>query len=111
MVFTATTLPRHSIIPISCNADYPAKKYCFRATARVLHKGKPCGIFTAFDASVDIVKAVENACQKFIECEGGTDFSWEDVDLAMYLECPIELTGDIYFARLLGSEDTDDVIL
>lgn len=90
--------------------DPPAKRYCFRATVKIMFRDTPCGIFTAFDSSVDIGKKLEDTAQKFIEQEGEPLLRAEEVDLAMYLECPVELTGDIYFARLLDFEEDDDTL-
>lgn len=93
--------------------DPPAKRYCFRATARVLFRDAPCGIFTAFDSSVDVAKAVEAACAHFVDAEGEPELVCEAADLVMYPECPVELTGDIYFARLLaydGDDEADGVL-
>lgn len=82
--------------------DKIAKKYCFRGTCRVLDAstGTPVGIFTAFDANVDVAKGVRRACDMFVD-RVDAELVCEDPELVMYQECPVELTDDIYYASIV----------
>lgn len=87
----------------SSRMDKIAKKYCFRASARIVRAetGQPYAMFTSFDANPDIARRVEESAQEFVAGMAEVErLVAEPADLVMYPECPVELTNDVYFARL-----------
>ena len=85
------------------NHDPPAKKYCFRATVRIIdtHQGRPFGVFTAYDTNLDVSSVVENACEIFRETIMPERLVCEPAEIVLHKECPVELTHEIHFTRIV----------
>lgn len=80
--------------------DPVARKYCFRATARMLNRatGKVVGKIVAYDATPSVVTEVKAACLARLdeipedyECDG-------DVEVVFLGECPVPL--GVYYTSL-----------
>lgn len=88
------------------NDDRVAKRYCVRATVRVVRSDSkvPFGIFTGYDINMDIARHVENACTIFRDTllsNIDESFECEDPEVVVLRECPVEITNEISFARIV----------
>jgi hypothetical protein len=86
--------------------DQPARKYCFRATTRLIDaSGRPLGVFTGYDTSVDIAKGVQDACALFSSTLMPGETRCEEAEVILHRECPVEITHEICFARIVDVDE------
>lgn len=78
------------------NSGGLARKYCFKASVRIMNKVHvPVGVFFGYDTKPTIAKDVEMAGRNF--CIERPEFRCDDVQLLLHVECPVELTSEIFF--------------
>lgn len=95
---TVRVLAQHQ----SQSKDPPAKKYCLRATVRLIDReARPIGVFTGYDTAVTIGDDVEQACELFRTSVLSDEFQCDSAEVVLHHECPVEITNEIYFARIL----------
>lgn len=89
--------------------DALARKYCFRASMKIMNKVKvPVGVFFAYDVKPTIAKDVESIGQKFCLEQSSEEFICGEAELVLHNECPVELSNEIFFQPFEALEISTD---
>lgn len=90
------------------NDDRIAKKYCFKATVKILDQKKnnaPYGVFTAYDASANIGAIVKSSCELFNKNILKDVLYCDEAEVVLYNICPVELDDEITFTKFHEEEN------
>ena len=86
-----------------------AKKYCFRATVKVLDRYKtPVAVIFSYDIKPSISSDLEKLAEEYCQQNADQEYMYDESELVIHEECPVELTGDIHF-QIIRSDAPDPI--
>jgi hypothetical protein len=86
--------------------DAIAKKYCFRASVKILNRTKvPVGVFFSYNKSPTIARDLEAIGNKFCLEHAEFEYACVETELFLHNECPVEVSNEIYFQPFEALDD------